>query len=76
MKMLIMILIVLFVGCRGANTVDELKLEKGYRLTQVLITSQDEIYVVSKYEPEKAASKYNITDSNKIDSTSLKVTEE
>ena len=76
MKILIMILIVLFVGCKGVNTVDELKLEKGYRLTQVLVTTRDEVYVVSKYEPEKSASKYNITDVNKANSLSLKVSEE
>lgn len=76
MRKIMMVLVVLFIGCKGVNTVDELKLEKGYRLTQVLVTTRDEVYVISKYEPEKTASKYNITDSNKTNSLSLKVLEE
>lgn len=76
MKYLIIITLLTLFSCKGTNTVDEIKLEKGYRLHQILVNSKDEIYVISKYAPESKPSKYNVRDSNVVDSMETKVIEE
>lgn len=76
MRYLIVIIFIALFSCKGVNTVNEIKLEKGYRLHQVLVNSKDEIYVISKYDPESKTNRYNVRDSNVVDSMETKIIEE